>query len=1534
MSQLLTRSHTERVAFSSSSNSNSNSNSSSHRYHHTNNSNLSTHHHQPQRYQTHLHIHTHLSPHPHSRRSVSPVSPLLPSEALHPLSAYNNDAGDELAPASPYLVSPIMSRTPSVAASDRYSAVSGVTGYWPQNPDNVTPAAAYVAPFGAVQVVNEHNTARRSSDASDFQDAVPHTGDAQFSPDALALINHFLDQLLYSILSTARSTNLHALRPAVTEVLRHRLAKEAVANADEELQELLAGGEEEEESNALSQAYSKDGNPKWDLELVWKRTRLRVMVYMRLGEMEDDDEERFVKEQELFSGRELDTRRFSSSSGLVSWSAAIFLTSVLEYVAEESLKAAGTAVYARARRTNAARPPGSAPQQIRVEDFDVEKLALDTRLGRLWRTWRKSQRPMTPNHRALGSRTSFSRDRAASLSALRGIGAGHSRNGSMSAEEQSRAARQQYIHGMGGPIYDDSELEYPEHVLASNIPLPMRDAKRDIDEIEVPGLATWDEENTEEPVQSVRVRRNSFTSPTTENFPDAAKSSYFPFAKSKPLLIRQRSKSVPNPMRTPKFEMPGAFPTEPEDDEAPSGETEDAVPEEKASAVEMQDDREQSKVLLNGVDALPGKSETREASPSSSDPVHENKELASEDKPQDAQNLPTSDSKDDDHPNGILSAVAAGATAVATAAAVATGYAVHHEDLVKQERDGEPKSMKEDFVQSREQATESSEQPLSRPKDRSPTEIEALDREKTKADLKPVVAAESTSPETIAVETEPDDVPHYYRSHHSASRTSNKLEASDQEKEAEKSDAVNSSADHTDDEALQTSRQDLKRNASNRADATTMAALEAPRPPSGEMSGVRPEPKARDMPMIGLPRAQEKPGRLIITGEHSTRPQNSSPLTVSTGNSTQPSSKNPREYMSRNKSSNSEAPPSATRDHAYQSPNEKTRAHAPRPLSSAATTPTSPLNAAKNRDSRVWHSPKEQMSNRPTQSRSISSSHHTQNSRGEVQDHPAINSMATPKRDAMVATASESGNSTPPVVSASIRGPKDFDNFLQGGDTVKYTLTPENVRDERPLPPTGEGKLVTKQTSHAASLAKLSGSGQATDGASSSSSLRKNSTSAQSQRNSRSGRSQSIKDVVASIKPQRDAEATREWRRSVAKPIPRNTSTSRRSGLMAREPQVMTASTRDFADFIRSTGPDREPTVQRLHTNRSIASLHSLRNAQKSQSGDGEPERTKSLTHITMAEENIPPVPKVPAAEVAKGSGSKGPPLEARSATGAASGNKDLINFIRDGPEEEGSHRISRSVAPFRNTMDSDQFDTLVESASKAPSKSSTTANSISAPPTRSTSMHRTIPSTNGSSSALPAQASQTSRHAPTDSDGDAGGGRTRYRNKDPYAIPSDSEDDEDEADILSALPRKNQRPQEESLAEFLRSQEPPANNSPRPIGGAAADRMSKSQTQQEPYAARTKSTQAQANGPQPVSTTSTPGSKPQARVSRIPRGNAGARLGAYEQTNTGDLAEFLRSSGPEEEAAPRRQQFSEPPKIEKKKSGFFSRLAGKREKV
>ncbi len=142
--------------------------------------------------------------------------------------------------------SPIMSRRTSVD-SDRFSTVSGLTSYFPNNPTSINPRPAYVAPFGASQVVSENQSSYRRHSSDEEDDFKQNKDDVQFSEPALALVNAFLDQLLFSFLLTARSTSLLALRPAVIEVLKHRLAKEAIASAEEELSELLAGGDDEEE---------------------------------------------------------------------------------------------------------------------------------------------------------------------------------------------------------------------------------------------------------------------------------------------------------------------------------------------------------------------------------------------------------------------------------------------------------------------------------------------------------------------------------------------------------------------------------------------------------------------------------------------------------------------------------------------------------------------------------------------------------------------------------------------------------------------------------------------------------------------------------------------------------------------------------------------------------------------------------------------------------------------------------------------------------------------------------------------------------------------------------------------------------------------------------------------------------------------------------------------------------------------------------------------------------------------------------------
>lgn len=391
------------------------------------------------------------------------------------------------------VASPRSSRAPSFS-SDRPSVASSVTF---QMPTSIRPAPAYIAASVASQIVTDNRHAQlREGDDSDTEGAGDFLVNALFSEQALSLLNSFLDHLLFAILSTAHSPSLTAIRPAITDVLKPRVAREAMANADEELQGLLAGEDDEE-------FPEQDGTvaERWDVEKVWKRTRLRIMVYTRLGELEDEDEERYVQQERGLSMDDSD----DDEAGLVSWAAAIFLTSVIEYLAEQTLLVSGQAAFARlsAKMKKIAQQSEDAEDQqlerIIVEDFDVEKIALNSALGRLWRTWRKRVRsPITP----LSPRGVRYTSSVASL---------HRRRISHDTADES--------------ILSDGVPEVPEHKpteteIAANIPLPMGD--NDVNEIEVPGLARTFEEGeasgTETPIARTQRPASVIMLAPPENF--------------------------------------------------------------------------------------------------------------------------------------------------------------------------------------------------------------------------------------------------------------------------------------------------------------------------------------------------------------------------------------------------------------------------------------------------------------------------------------------------------------------------------------------------------------------------------------------------------------------------------------------------------------------------------------------------------------------------------------------------------------------------------------------------------------------------------------------------------------------------------------------------------------------------------------------------------------------------------------------------------------------------------------------------------
>jgi len=454
----------------------------------------------------------------------------------------------------------------------------------------------------------------------------------------------------------------------------------------------------------------------------------------------------------------------------------------------------------------------------------------------------------------------------------------------------------------------------------------------------------------------------------------------------------------------------------------------------------------------------------------------------------------------------------------------------------------------------------------------------------------------------------------------------------------------------------------------------------------------------------------------------------------------------------------------------------------------------------------------------------------------------------------------------------------------------------------------------------------------------------------------RTGRS-SVTKHVTSATPNADRigvedqhNYTRKPSRSISRPPPRNTSAHRRSGLMAREPQVMTESTRDFADFIRSTGPRQDQAVAPvMHPAvRSQSSMPSLRTAQSNGSRTAlvaGQDRPRSMTRSAIEAENVPPVPPMPVKTKSS--------MRPRGATGGGRGHAELIDFIRSGPDEQGQHRISRSVAPFRSTMDSDQLQEIADNINggKAPNNLRLNTNIADAPGQPSAraasaaSNRQNVPVTprsatpNGAShnagvAVHPAHSGQPQHLASTRKSSlapSANSDRKRHRNKDPYAI--DTDDDGDDDDLLTALP-KNRRP-EESLMDFLTNNEPPKDNAPRPLvnGSAAqarnpankprqgniishsadaAGRTNSMQNGAGPRAGYTPSVRSVQSAHSGVSQArprqSNGGPRPPLPKAKLEARGAGEAsrerdappAGAFHQ-GTNDLADFLKNSGPED---------------------------------
>lgn len=413
-------------------------------------------------------------------------------------------------------------------------------------PPDTTPPPAFIAVSAASQIITadqEFNTADFVGDEEQEDGSGTPIG-ALVSPNALALLNGFLDHLLFNILAVSKSTQLSSIRPAVADVLKPRLAKEVVSAADDELSDYM-GGEGDEQFD-----FRGGQKPAGDFDLIrsWKRTRLRCMVYTRLGDMEEDEEDEHIARDGLVDTSDA-PRRFSSHVDIVTPAAAIFLTSIMEHLGEQALIIAGETSRSRLSTklslehdevTESGAERGRINRLV-VEDHDMEKLAMNSTLGRLWRTWRKRIR--VPKLSRTLSRESFRH---------RGIAS------TLASSRKSSVATIDELPARSVTSFDTAEA-HEEEVDPAAVPLPM--SQHDVQEISIPGFSAElvGEVQTMQAVVAHKVRPRSLMvlpSPLTPRSPSSVESSpVVPSDPQRPKLNRHaRSLSLPNNYSPPDYE--------------------------------------------------------------------------------------------------------------------------------------------------------------------------------------------------------------------------------------------------------------------------------------------------------------------------------------------------------------------------------------------------------------------------------------------------------------------------------------------------------------------------------------------------------------------------------------------------------------------------------------------------------------------------------------------------------------------------------------------------------------------------------------------------------------------------------------------------------------------------------------------------------------------------------------------------------------------------------------------------------------------
>lgn len=400
-------------------------------------------------------------------------------------------------------------------------------------------------------------------------------------------------------------------------------------------------------------------------------------------------------------------------------------------------------------------------------------------------------------------------------------------------------------------------------------------------------------------------------------------------------------------------------------------------------------------------------------------------------------------------------------------------------------------------------------------------------------------------------------------------------------------------------------------------------------------------------------------------------------------------------------------------------------------------------------------------------------------------------------------------------------------------------------------------------------------------------------------------------------------------------PVPRaprtgaSPSIGSRSQVQARDARVPSDSMGDFAQFIRATGPASDNNMP-------------------------SPLRTTAAPSIISAQNSV---------DTRGSTSSSRARFQARDATvDKRDDHSDLIDVFRRGPTEPtpGTHRIPRAVAPFRNTMDSDQLSAAIGGKAVDANIPDLRYSQVSTSATDVTpSMHSSV---NSQSALLKKKSNlQMAGNTVDENKPMQMPVRKTRRVRDPYAIDfSDEEDEEAFAKPARPPPKK-----EESLAEFLMNYEPPPEPAPAPPpvqkspartkkkssasnlinrfrGGGSSS--SHSNAPPVPPLPRTGTASSSSKGFLPIHVNMPPGYDKYGTAERaapprtapsaggVPRKKYEARdpMVTSAKSETSDLAAFLRSSEPPPPSGPIRPAHSAP---EEQQGNAVSRMLGRRKK-